>query len=186
MTGRDEKAESGILEKIQKQLLKLGIDIETACDIEDEGKGLKCVVVAPNLRKSVKEMGDSQRDQVVMVRVDTGTSKALNAWVATGAVKSRSEAAALFIREGLKMRASELDKLRDALEDVECAKEKLKRKAGEIFGDDSGEFVAGGAAVGGAGKAAGRTAGKTAGETAGKPAGATATGPTEERGPPPA
>jgi len=127
----------GIFEKIQKNLEKLGIELETACDIQDEGKRVKCVVVAPSLKKSVKEMGESQRDQVVMVRVDHETSKTLDAWVETGAVKSRSEAAALFIREGLQVRASELEKLRGALDEVNAAKQRLQERAKDVFGDGS-------------------------------------------------
>jgi Arc/MetJ-type ribon-helix-helix transcriptional regulator len=69
-----------------------------------------------------------------MVRVDEATSQALDAWVATGAVKSRSEAAALFIREGLKVRADELARLRDSLRELDEAKERLHRRAMEVFG----------------------------------------------------
>ena len=127
---------SGIFEKIQEKLKKLGIDIETSCDHIDYNGPVKCVVVAPGLKKSVQEMGASPRDQVVMVRIDEQTSKDLEAWVETGAVKSRSEAAALFIREGLKVRRSELEKLRSALDDVEKAREKLRNKAQEVFGEE--------------------------------------------------
>jgi hypothetical protein len=70
-----------------------------------------------------------------MVRVDEGTSKALDAWVETGAVRSRSEAAALFIREGLQVRADELEQLKDALNGVEEAKHRLREKARQVFGD---------------------------------------------------
>ncbi len=85
----------------------------------------------------MEEMGRSPRDQVVMVRVDSETSEALDAWVETGAVKSRSEAAALFIREGLKVRADELERLRGALTDVEKARERLRKEARKVFGEDS-------------------------------------------------
>lgn len=100
--------------------------------------GVKVVCVAPDLKESVEEMGQTQRDHVVMVRVDAETLKDLDAWVATGAVKSRSEAAALFIREGLKVRSDELAHLRDALREVEEAQERLKARAKEIFGKDEG------------------------------------------------
>ena len=71
-----------------------------------------------------------------MVRIDEDSSKSLDAWVEAGAVKSRSEAAALFIREGLKVRGSELEKLQDALEDVEAAKQRLRNQAKNIFGEE--------------------------------------------------
>ncbi len=65
--------------------------------------------------------------------VDEDTTKKLDAWVETGAFKSRSEAAALFIREGLKVHARELNELKDALEGVETARDNLKEKAREVF-----------------------------------------------------
>lgn len=136
MPEKSKNLKSSILGTLDEALSRIGIDLETACDIEGEGGKLKCVVVTPNLKKSVREMGESPRDQVVMVRVDDETSKDLDAWVATGAVKSRSEAAALFIREGLKVRASELEKLRGALGDVDAARDRLKRRAQEVFGDE--------------------------------------------------
>ena len=87
------------------------------------------------LGSSLEELGKEVRDQVVMVRVDEDTRRKLDAWVASGAVKSRSEAAALFIREGLKVRATELERLGDAIQAVEEAKERLRNKARDVFGD---------------------------------------------------
>ena len=121
-------------DSIREQLEEKGIDLESICT--DAGwAGAKVVCVNPDLKESVEEMGRSTRDQVVMVRVDEGTAKALDAWVETGSVKSRSEAAALFIREGLKVRAGELEELRDALREVEEARDRLHEKAREVFGD---------------------------------------------------
>ncbi len=126
-----------ILETIQAKLREKGITIDLTGDVEacctPEGK-VKMVCVAPGLGDSVREMGRTARDQVVMVRVDEATSQALDEWVTTGAVKSRSEAAALFIREGLKVRADELERLRDALREVDEARERLQRRAQEVFG----------------------------------------------------
>ncbi len=50
-------------------------------------------------------------------------------------MRSRSEAAALFIREGLKVRAEELARMEDALREVHAAKQRLADKAKEVFGD---------------------------------------------------
>jgi Arc/MetJ-type ribon-helix-helix transcriptional regulator len=131
-----------ILQAVQEKLRAKGIhidvtgDLDTSCET-DSTSHIKIVCVAPGLRESVREMEKSPRDQVVMVRVDEKTSQALDAWVETGAVKSRSEAAALFIREGLKMRADELDRLRDALKDVESAKDRLRQRVKDLFGDEA-------------------------------------------------
>ena len=129
-----------ILDEVRARLQEKGIDIDIrgdagACCGGEDSPRVKVVCVAPGLGNSVREMGETQRDQVVMVRVDEATSKALDAWVETGAVKSRSEAAALFIREGLKVRADELEHLRDALHDVEEARAKLRRRAKDVIGD---------------------------------------------------
>jgi len=137
----------GILENIQASLRDKGVHVDVACDAgaccDDEGSPkVKVVCVAPGLSDSVREMGNTLRDQVVMVRVDEATSEALDAWVETGAVKSRSEAAALFIREGLKVRADELNRLRDALRDVEQARERLRNRAREVFGNDASDAEA--------------------------------------------
>lgn len=105
-------------------------------DVDFGGKraGIKVVCVAPDLKASADEMNETPRDKVVMVRVDEDTREQLDAWVETGAVKSRSEAAALFIREGLAVRSDELARLRDALREVEQARERLRDKASEVFG----------------------------------------------------
>jgi Arc/MetJ-type ribon-helix-helix transcriptional regulator len=129
-----------ILETIQKRLKEKGIDFEIPqgfdfCCGGEEGAEVKVVCVAPDLKRSVQEMGQTPRDQVVMVRIDAATLEQLDAWVATGAVKSRSEAAALFIREGLKVRSDELERLRDALREVEEARERLRDRAREVFGE---------------------------------------------------
>jgi Arc/MetJ-type ribon-helix-helix transcriptional regulator len=68
-----------------------------------------------------------------MVRVDAKTVQTLDAWIEAGAADSRSEAAALFIREGLKVRASELTALEDALAELRKAKEQLSEKARSIL-----------------------------------------------------
>ena len=129
-----------IFQKVEGELAAAGIAVDIcgdmdACSEDAEGKPrVKVVCVSSGLKDALNQMGESARDQVAMVRVDGETSEALDAWVETGAVKSRSEAAALFIREGLKLRADELDRLRDALNDVNEARERLRQKAQEVFG----------------------------------------------------
>jgi Arc/MetJ-type ribon-helix-helix transcriptional regulator len=122
-----------------KLLESQGLDLDALCGEDAEGARVKVVCVAPDMKASLRELDAVTRDQVVMVRVDEQTSRTLDAWVETGAVRSRSEAAALFIREGLKVRAEELERLRDALREVEDAKRRLREKARAVLGDDRPE-----------------------------------------------
>ena len=118
---------------IREDLKQAGINLEKVG--VDLGEAFKVVCVSPDIQDSVDEMSRSQRDQVVMVRVDEESSHQLDEWVKTEAVKSRSEAAALFIREGLKVRAAELEQLHDALADVDRARERLQERVQEVFGE---------------------------------------------------
>lgn len=146
-----------ILDTVRAQLAKAGIEFESCCspaagsaeegEEPSDGAGgaasvrsqVKVVCVAPNLQQAVQELCGCNRDQVVMVRVDQETTTKLDTWVETGAVKSRSEAAALFIREGLKVRQSELERLGDVLESYNEAKDRLRREARDAFGLDGDE-----------------------------------------------
>lgn len=134
----DEKDQiSGkILEAISSQLAALGIDLNAMCSAGAGEIKVKAICVVPDLGDSVKEMADSPRDQVVMVRVDQQSAAALDCWVESGSVKSRSEAAALFIREGLKVHSRELSELEDALREVDNAKRKLRDKARHVIGSE--------------------------------------------------
>lgn len=139
---------SGIFERIASQLREKGIDIDfsaSGLDISAPGKRskIKMVCISPDLKERVEEMGEANRKRVLMVRVDDETLQDLDSWVATGAVKSRSEAAALFIREGLRLRKSELDRLKDALNEVQQAQERLKKRAAEVFQGRTAEDASG-------------------------------------------
>lgn len=121
-------------EQIEQEIGGLGEELRDV--FERVGERFRFVCVSPDLKDSVDEMARAQREHVVMVRVDEVTRAKLDAWVETGAVKSRSEAAALFIREGLGVRQAELEKLEEALRDLERAKERVRSKAREVFGGD--------------------------------------------------
>ena len=143
-----ESGERGdVWEVLRKELEACGIDIsKLSCGPDecidlgaviqglDVGGPLKVICLSGNMRDSVDALSDSARDNVVMVRVDEDTVNALDAWVEAGAVKSRSAAAALFIREGLKVRNPELEELKDALTDVDRARQRLRKKAEDVLG----------------------------------------------------
>ena len=137
MTDDAKKEKKSIWRLVEEKLESLGVDLEEIAAAAEEGIGskVKVVCVTPDLGESVRDLGKSPRDNVVMVRVDEETLRKLDAWVETGAVKSRSEAAALFIREGLQVRGDELSELEDALKKVEKAKERLREKARVVFGE---------------------------------------------------
>jgi hypothetical protein len=108
---------------------------EVARQLRTQGdRPVKVVCLSADLRDSLVELGQTPRDQVLMVRVDKESIDQLDAWVETGAARSRSEAAALFLKEGLKVRASELRELSEALAQVQKARRALREKATKVLG----------------------------------------------------
>ena len=123
--------------EISKTLKDHGIDFRIGLTGDDDLANCTVMCLTGDMKTTVAEMGRAARDQVVMVRIDEDTSDTLDLWIATGAVKSRSEAAALFISEGIKVRSGELEQLREAIEDVNDAKQRLERRARQVIGNDS-------------------------------------------------
>jgi Arc/MetJ-type ribon-helix-helix transcriptional regulator len=121
-------------ESIVEKLQEKGIVLENLCCGSGDETNPKVVCIEANLGDCMQEMGQTTRGETIMVRIDEKNRRTLDAWVETGYFKSRSEAAALFISEGLKIRASELEKLNDALKQVKKAKDALREKAKEVFG----------------------------------------------------
>lgn len=121
-------------EKAREELRRIGVDLSEPCADAGDAPRVRVVCIAPDLTKSVEALGQTSRDQVVMVRLDRDMTRKLDAWVETGAVRSRSEAAALFIREGLQVRSHELEQLEDALRGVEKAKKRLRERARMVLG----------------------------------------------------
>ncbi|MFT5234306.1 MAG: GTP-sensing pleiotropic transcriptional regulator CodY [Candidatus Krumholzibacteriia bacterium] len=131
--------EQEVWEMVKRKLDEQGISfenlLETLANVDDAEIAVICAT-QEDLGVSIEELTESNRNQVVMVRVDEDTDKTLSMWMETGAVKSKSEAAALFIKEGLKLRSGELDELTDAIEEVKTAKARLQVRAQKIFGED--------------------------------------------------
>jgi len=139
--GCKKSSKNSLIASIVETIESLGVEIgdEVEESLRDIKGDWKVVTITPDLGESVREMGESPRDHTVMVRVDEKTSKQLDSWVEIGAVKSRSEAAALFIREGLQGRADERAELEEALQKVEQAKQNLRNKARTVFGEQSSD-----------------------------------------------
>ncbi len=124
---------------MKKKLETLGLPDSVAAEVARQlstqgDRPVKVVCLSADLRDSLLELGQTPRDQVLMVRVDKEAIDLLDAWVETGAARSRSEAAALFLKEGLKVRASELRELSEALAQVQEARRALREKATKVLG----------------------------------------------------
>jgi hypothetical protein len=126
-----------LMEIIRNALEAEGIDLDKLTGAD--GAPARVVTISANLADAAKAFSGASRDQVVMMRVDKETSDALDAWVEAGIAKSRSEAAALFMREGLSLRANELAELAEAVAAVNAAREKLRAKAARMTGRDRAE-----------------------------------------------
>ena len=122
---------------INETLEARGVNLGELCCRDFDPSQVKVVCVAANLADSIREVGDTPRDQVIVARVDGETVHQLDTWIAAGAARSRSEAAALFIREGLKVRSDELAQLDGALREVEDARERLRHRARGVFGGEA-------------------------------------------------
>lgn len=130
-----ERKTGAFWNQVEKTLQRMGFDLD---QLVAGGDQVKCIVVTPDLRGSLHDLSRAPRDHVVMVRLDETAVIELDAWVESGAVKSRSEGAALFIREGLKLYRGELDKLEGPLKDVQSARQRLEERVKEVFGDKEG------------------------------------------------
>jgi hypothetical protein len=129
------------IQTLLEQLRACGLDADSVAELAS-GEGcaaIKVVCVPSSLEEGLNALGETPRDQVVMVRVDSDTIERLDAWVDTGALKSRSHAAALFIREGLRVRDTELSELDKALSDLQEAKSRLREEARKVLGPEAEE-----------------------------------------------
>lgn len=68
----------------------------------------------------------SARDHVVMVRVNDDSLRSLDALVQSGIFKSRSEAAAFLISEGVKAQASLFERISERIAEIERLRSELK------------------------------------------------------------
>jgi Arc/MetJ-type ribon-helix-helix transcriptional regulator len=124
-----------VWEQVSEALEAHGIEFRVGMGGEGDLADCTVMCLAGDMKSTVAEMGRTPRDHVVMVRIDEDTKRHLDDWIATGAVKSRSEAAALFMREGIKIRSGELAQLREALDDVGRARHRLEEMARQVIGD---------------------------------------------------
>ena len=82
--------------------------------------------VGESLRDTIKSVR-SARDSVVMVRVSKESLRKMDALVDCGLTRSRSEAAAFLITEGIKAKAEMYDKIAEQSEVIRNARAELSR-----------------------------------------------------------
>ena len=82
--------------------------------------------VGESIRETIKAVRTT-RDSVVVVRVSKDSLEQLDELVDSGLTKSRSEAAALMIAEGIKARADLFDKIAEQTQVIRAAREQLKK-----------------------------------------------------------
>ena len=120
-------------QETKKTTRKLIEDVETLVD--DVGEVVRVAVVAgsgaaqsvgESLRDTIKRMR-SARDNVVMVRVNKEILDKLDELVEAGLLKSRSEAAAFLIGEGVKARQGLFDTIAAKIDQIRDAKGELRK-----------------------------------------------------------
>jgi Arc/MetJ-type ribon-helix-helix transcriptional regulator len=89
-----------------------------------------CICVGENLKETVSAVM-SGRDNVVMVRINEESLARLDELVESGIVKSRSEAAAFLIGEGIKSRLGLFDRIAEKTEEIRRAREELRQMLDE-------------------------------------------------------
>jgi Arc/MetJ-type ribon-helix-helix transcriptional regulator len=96
------------------------------CCPEDESK-----VVSPQLKDEIlMKLGNGlgERGNVVMTRLDDADLKQIDALVEVEAFRSRSEAAAFFIRQGMLARKDLFERVMPTVEKIRELKEQAKRE----------------------------------------------------------
>lgn len=125
-----------LLKSVQGMLDAHGITASVQIpDLLDGDASCRMICITGDLGTSRTKMRSQSRDHVVMVRVDDESLESLDSWIASGVAASRSEAAALFIKEGLTLRSQELSELEASIAKVERARDELRAKARDILGN---------------------------------------------------
>ena len=86
--------------------------------------------IGDSIRDTIQGMRGS-RDNVVMVRVDKASLDRLDELVEAGIMRSRSEAAAFLIAEGIKARQPLFDRIGEKIQEIRRAKDELRQMVDE-------------------------------------------------------
>ncbi len=121
MAKKAKKAEAA-RKKSEKQAKVLMM----ACCSEDENKTISDELKDEICIKLGKDLGD--RGNVVMTRLDDADLKQIDALVEVEAFKSRSEAAAFFIKQGIQARKDLFQKVMPTVEKIRELKEQAQKE----------------------------------------------------------
>ena len=109
--------------------------VMVSCSPEDQGK-----IISEELKevciKLGKDLGD--RGNVVMTRLDDSDLKQIDALVEVEAFKSRSEAAAFFIKQGIQARKDLFEKVMPTVEKIRELKEQAQKELSKKGEQDMG------------------------------------------------
>ncbi len=132
-----EEAQPGVRTRIKGAAREQTEDVNRAMrEVLGKSKDVASSV-GESLRDTIKSVR-SARDSVVMVRMSKASLRKLDALVDCGLTKSRSEAAAFLVSEGIKARADVYDKIAEQSEVIRNARAELSRLLdGEIEPGDS-------------------------------------------------
>ena len=132
-----EEAQPGVRTRIKGAAREQTEDVNRAMrEVLGKSKDVASSV-GGSLRDTIKSVR-SARDSVVMVRVSKASLRKMDALVDCGLTKSRSEAAAFLISEGIKARADVYDKIAEQSEVIRNARAELGRLLdGELEPEDS-------------------------------------------------
>jgi Arc/MetJ-type ribon-helix-helix transcriptional regulator len=107
--------------------------------LPDEGKS-----VSPKLKDEIlMKLGSGlgERGNVVMTRLDNSDLKRIDALVEVEAFKSRSEAAAFFIRQGMDARKDLFERVMPTVDKIRELKEQAKRELGKKTKTEAGASI---------------------------------------------
>lgn len=121
-----EDTQAGVRARLKDAAREEMGDVNRAMrEVLDKSKGV-ATNVGGSLRESLNSVR-SARDSVVMVRVSKESLRKMDSLVDCGLTKSRSEAAAFLISEGIKAKADMYDKIAAQSEVIRNAREELSR-----------------------------------------------------------
>ena len=137
-------AQQELLEREHEELARVQAQLEGG----STGYSFKFSDLGEKVTKIVTGVGDTleeafsnlkARTNVVMVRVDEETAKALDALVEAGVAKSRSQSAAFLLREGIKAQSGLFGKIREKIDAIQKLREELRAAAGAEFQPQPGD-----------------------------------------------